>query len=73
MIDNPNNHNFYTKKEMEYRNEKIPFLKKELLKNLEDLKRKIENEEPMPHRNISIDDLVEFDDYLEEMLNNWYY
>lgn len=73
MIDNPNPINFYNEKEMQDRLKYIPKIKSKLLEKLEDLKNKIINEEPFPHGNQTIDTLVEMDDKIDELLNNWYY
>jgi hypothetical protein len=73
MIDNPNPSNFYSKKEMLDRQKYIPVIKEKFLKNLEDLKNKIINEEPFPHGNIDLEILCEFDDTIQELLNNWHY
>jgi hypothetical protein len=73
MIDNPNPNNFYSKIEMIERENYIPKIKSVLLDNLRDIISKIENEDPFPHGNISIDSLCEIDDKINEILNNWYY
>lgn len=73
MIDNPNPRNFYSEQEMISRENYIPKLKNQLLSKLEDLRNKIENEEPFPHGNMDIKFLSDVDDRLEEILNNWYY
>ena len=51
----------------------IPKYKKDLLTKINDLKNKIENEEPFPHGDIDLDFLIETSDRIEEILNNWYY
>lgn len=73
MIDNPNPNNFYSKEEMVLREKHIPQTKQILLERLKDLTSKIENEEPFPHGNISLDKLGDFADEIDEMLNNWNY
>lgn len=73
MIDVENAHGFYSKQEMEDRIKSIPKLKEDLIKDLEEVIEKIKNEEPMPERNISIEDLVRFGDLVDEILNYWYY
>jgi hypothetical protein len=73
MIDNINKRNFYSPEEMEYRQNYIPKAKSNLLDKLNDLKDKIEKEEPFPHGNMDLDFLVDVSDTLEEVLNRWYY
>jgi hypothetical protein len=73
MIENPNPKNFYSQGEMNQRQEVIPKIKKRLLEKLEDLSNKIKEEEPFPHGNMSLDDLCEFDDRIDQILNCWYY
>lgn len=73
MIDNPNPRSFYSPQEMEDREAFVPQMKERLLQNLEQLRNKIATEEPYPHGNMSLDDLVEFDDRIQEILNCWYY
>lgn len=73
MIENPNPNNFYLSKEMIDRQNYIPKMKYDLLKKLDDLKNKIETEEPFPHGNIDLDFLCEVSDKLDELLNAWYY
>jgi hypothetical protein len=73
MIENPNPRNFYSPEEMSKRQEFIPVMKKRLLEKLEDLTNKIKEEEPFPHGDMSLDDLSEFDDAIDRILNNWYY
>jgi hypothetical protein len=73
MIENPNPKNFYSPKEMVDRQNCIPKMKSDLLEKLNDLKNKIEVEEPFPHGNMDLDFLCEVSDRLEEVLNNWYY
>ena len=48
-------------------------LRKKVLEKIEDLKKKIENNEDMPHGKQDINLLVDIDDNLEECLTNWYY
>jgi len=73
MIDNPNPSNFYTPDEMEQRENYIPNAKLNLICDLKELLEKIENEEPFPHGNITIDNIVNFNDSIEDILGNWYY
>ena len=73
MIDNPNPRNFYSEKEMIDRQNYIPTAKENLLKHLEELASKIKDEEPFPHGNLELDVLIQFDDAIEDILNNWYY
>jgi len=73
MIDNPNKNNFFNKVEMDEREKFIPILKARILLKIKDLDTKIQNEEPFPEDNITIEDLMNIDDQLEEILNNWYY
>ena len=48
-------------------------LRKIILEKIEDLKNKIETNEPCPEKEQDISLLVNVDDLLEECLNNWYY
>ncbi len=48
-------------------------MKSDLLEKLNDLKNKIETEEPFPHGNMDLDFLCDVSDKLDEVLNNWYY
>jgi len=73
VIDNPNPNNFYNKDDMASRQASITKLKHDLLRKINDLSEKIQNEEPFPHGNITVDNLVEFGDSLDEVLNNWHY
>jgi len=73
MIDNPNKNNFYSPEEMVDRQNYIPILKENLLRHLEELTKKIQNEEPFTHRNMNLDDLGDIDSQINEILNNWYY
>lgn len=73
MIDNPNHRNFYSEQEMIDRQAYVHKMKEDLLKKIKDLKFKIDMEEPFPHRKISIDDLCDFGDKIDDILNNWYY
>ena len=73
MIDVENKRGFYSDQEMEARIKYAPKLKEDLIRDLEEVIEKIKNEEPMPERNISIDDLVRFGDLVDEILNYWYY
>ncbi len=73
MIENTNEYKVYSETEMAARAELIPKIKDNLLGKLYDLSHKIEEEEPFPHGNITLDSLVEIDDSIEEILNKWYY
>jgi hypothetical protein len=73
MIENPNPRNFYSEKEMVSRQEYIPKAKQNLLNKLKDLIDKIENEEPFPHGNMSLDDLGRIEENIDDALNFWYY
>lgn len=73
MIDNTNPWKFYSEQQMMDRENYIPKLKNNLLSKLEDIRIKIENEEPFPHGNIDIEFLSDLDDRLDDILNNWYY
>jgi hypothetical protein len=73
MIDVENTRGFYSDQEMDDRVKAIAKLKEDLIRDLEEVIEKIKNEEPMPERNISIDDLVRFGDLVDEILNCWYY
>lgn len=48
-------------------------LRKDILSKLEDLKNKIETNEPCPESEQGVHLLVSIDDELESCLNNWYY
>lgn len=48
-------------------------IRKNILKDLEDLRGKIESNEKLPHGEQDINLLVEISDRIEECLNNWYY
>lgn len=48
-------------------------LRKKILERLEDLKRKIETNEPFPEGEQNLETLIETDDRLEEILSAWYY
>lgn len=73
MIDNPNPNNFYSEQEMLDRENYIKVKKAMVIENLKDIIGKIENEEPFPHGNIDFDKLCNFDDTIEDILENWYY
>lgn len=73
MIDNPNPRNFYSLEEMKSRENFIPELKVRLLDKINDLRLKIENEEPFPHGNMDLEFLSETDDVIESILSNWSY
>lgn len=73
MIENPNPRNFYSEKEMIDRQNNIPKMKSDLLKNLDDLRNKIDKEEPFPHGNMDLDFLCRVNDEIDEILNSWYY
>ena len=48
-------------------------LRKRILEKLNDLKEKIETNEPCPELEQDVNLLIDIDDHLEECLNNWYY
>ena len=48
-------------------------LRQTIIKRLDDLRSKIENNEELPHGPQDLDLLVGIDDRIEECLNNWYY
>ena len=48
-------------------------LRTKILSRLQDLKEKIETNESCPEKEQDIDLLVEIDDGLDTLLNNWYY
>ncbi len=48
-------------------------LRGRLLDRIRDLKEKIETNEPFPEGEQDIDFLIEADDQVEAILNNWYY
>ena len=48
-------------------------IRKQILEDLEDLRNKIENNEPTPEKEQDINMLVEISDNIEACLNNWYY
>ncbi len=64
---------FYTPEEEKKRLEYIPPIRQQILKHLDDLRKKIETNENFPHGEQDIDSLVRIDDNIEECLNNWYY
>jgi len=65
--------NFYTDEEKQERKDYVPKIRKDILKQLKDLKDKIKNNEELPHGEQDIDLLVGIHDRIEECLNNWYY
>ena len=73
MIINPNPNNFYSSKEMLGRENYIPTIKKRILDKLSDLKGKINKEIDFPEKQISIDDLSEIEDEIDNILNKWNY
>lgn len=64
---------FYTKEEEQQRKDYVPVLRERILKRLEDLKKKIETNEPCPEQEQGIDLLSQIDDELDSILNAWYY
>lgn len=63
----------YTPEEEQSRIDYIPTIRKNILSKIDDLRNKIESNEPCPEMEQNIDMLVDIDDYLENCLNNWYY
>ena len=61
--------------EMEEKNkpENIKAIRERALEKLEDLKKKIKENEPTPDKEQDYDLLCDIDDHLEQSLNNWYY
>jgi hypothetical protein len=53
--------------------EYITELRKNILFNLDDLRKKIENNEPCPEQEQDLDMLVDIYDYIENCLNFWNY
>jgi hypothetical protein len=49
------------------------WLKDQIIKKINDLKSKIENNDPLPHGEQDKNLLVDIDDKINECLNNWYY
>ncbi len=52
---------------------RLETIRKQILKHLDDLRKKIETNENFPHGEQDIDSLIRIDDNIEECLNNWYY
>lgn len=48
-------------------------IRKGIIKKLDDLKAKIETDEPFPEDTQDVEFLVDTDDKLSEILNHWYY
>jgi hypothetical protein len=53
--------------------ENISRIRKRALERLEDLKKKLETNEPCPEKAQDYDLLADIDDHIETCLNNWYY
>jgi len=53
--------------------QRLETIRKQILKHLDDLRKKIETNENFPHGEQDIDSLIRIDDNIEECLNNWYY
>jgi len=64
---------FYTEDEEKDRQNYIPILRNRIIEHLNDLKDKIENNEPLPHGDQDIDLLCDIETRIDECLNNWYY
>ena len=58
--------------EMELR-QVLDDIRKGLIKKLDDLKAKIESDEPFPEDTQDVEFLVDTDDKISEILNSWYY
>ncbi|MCK9446310.1 hypothetical protein M0Q50_05400 [bacterium] len=54
-------------------NEYTISLRQRILRKLDDLRNKIETNEPCPEKEQDLDLWVEVDDGIETLLNNWYY
>lgn len=61
-----------SKEEMELRQAEAA-IRKAIIKSLDDLKAKIETDEPFPEDTQDVEFLVDTDDKLSEILNHWYY
>lgn len=48
-------------------------IRKRIIEKLDDLKTKIETDEPFPEDTQDVEFLVDTDDKLSEILNRWYY
>ena len=48
-------------------------IRKGIIKKLDDLKAKIESDEPFPEDTQDVEFLVDTDDKISEILNSWYY
>lgn len=73
MITNPNPNNFYSKEEMEYRQNYIPRKKQQLIDRIDVLKKYLSDETPFPESEISIDNIVDISTDIEEIINRWEY
>jgi len=51
----------------------IDGLRSRILKQLDDLRSKIETNEPFPEGEQSVSDLHDIQEWIEHCLNNWYY
>jgi hypothetical protein len=61
-----------SKEEIELRQAEAD-IRKRIIKKLDDLKAKIESDEPMPEDTQDVEFLVDTSDKLSEILNHWYY
>ena len=62
----------FGKEEMELR-QVLADIRKGIIEKLDDLKAKIESDEPFPEDTQDVEFLVDTDDKLSEILNRWYY
>ena len=62
-----------SEKEDKMRAEYMPKIRERILRDLEDLKTKIESNEDFPHGEQDVDSLVQISDNIESCLSAWYY
>ena len=62
----------FSKEEMELR-QALADIRKGIIEKLDDLKAKIESDEPFPEDTQDVEFLVDTDDKLSKILNRWYY
>jgi hypothetical protein len=62
----------FSKEEMELR-QVLADIRKGIIEKLDDLKAKIESDEPFPEDTQDVEFLVDTDDKLSKILNRWYY